>query len=547
MALAACGPAIEPQIPLEGLQGPAVEQATARAVRASIAIRGIRPSMTELTTVGLDPGAVDPLIDAWLADDARFGATVRRIHTNHWVLWSDYGKIPAAGTLAGVEAQAIRSSLFEAPVRIAERVVVEDRPYTEILTADWLMADEVLAAAWTGTDYPGDATGWREAHWVDGRPQAGILSDSMLWVIYRSCGTNYSRGRAATLANVLACYDFFVGDQPIESGVDLADPAAVSDAVLTDPACVACHGVLDGIASAIPFMDDFVIQRATFPEALYDPELTGDAWTTRTGRAPAWFGTPVSGLEELAEVIADDPRFVACTARRTAAWFSQRTIDEVPDDEVDALASAFAASGTSYRALVRSIVASEPFSTPPTDPDGRLLRLRPEELSLVLEDLTGFRWVEDIRDDCCGAVTGSSPTGPIDFLTDGHDGYRILLGGTDAPFVSLPTYPTSPTAVLAIRSAAARAAAFAIDAAYDDGETRLIDASVAGDGDEPAVRAALVALHLRLFGERVAADDAPIDATWALFADVLDRSADPRRAWTVLLAAMLQDARLVTY
>jgi hypothetical protein len=201
---------------------------------------------------------------------------------------------------------------------------MEDRPYSELLTADWAMADEIVAAAWVGLEgYPQGELGWREVRWQDGRPLAGLLSDSLLWVVYRSAGANYHRGRAAVTLRAAVCLDLFVDEIPVEGGeVNFADPQEVTDAVRTDPACRGCHDVLDPVAAAFPFRDYFVLQRSTWPIPMMVPGGE-EAWRSTLQVAPAWRGQPVDGLAGLGEALAADPAFADCTARRWAAYLTQ--------------------------------------------------------------------------------------------------------------------------------------------------------------------------------------------------------------------------------
>jgi hypothetical protein len=61
------------------------------------------------------------------------------------------------------------------------------------------------------------------------------------------------------------------------------------------------------------------------------------------------------------------------------------------------------------------------------------------------------------------------------------------------------------------------------------------------------VRSELVDLHASLLGQIVAADSEAVSDAYALFAGALAESGDPRRAWTLTIAAMLQHPRFVYY
>lgn len=148
-------------------------------------------------------------------------------------------------------------------------------------------------------------------------------------------------------------------------------------------------------------------------------------------------------------------------------------------------------------------------------------KLRPAQYARTLEALTGFRW------------TGSGPNGAIDYLDDDNDGYRVLGGGIDSFYVTKPVHTMIPTAKLVTDRAAWLAAQHAV------ANRTLVKRLVT---DEASVRATLVELHARIYGEL----DADVADTYALFAGVLEAS-NAERAWTVTLAAMLGDVRSVYF
>lgn len=515
----------------------------ARVARTSLALRGVRPSLAELDAVASDPDTLPELVDGWL-DAPGFGETVRELHDEAWGIRSDYSPVPASGTLAGVEMGRLKQSLFEAPLRLAEQIVVEDRPYTEIVTADRAWADEIVAAAWEGLDgYPDGATGWREVRWTDGRPAAGILSDSWLWVIYRSAGANWSRGRAAVTLRATVCEDLFTEDVPITSGIDLSDPAAVADAVRTDPSCTGCHATLDPVAASFPFRDYFVLQRSEFPIRMVAVDWE-HRWETTIGVAPGWRGEAVGDLAGLGRAIARDPMFARCTARRFAAFLTRREPRDVPEDEIDGLVPILV-ERWSVRDLVTAIVATPPFTLPPSAPDGDLHEVGPEQLSRMLADLTGFVWEEDVRTPCCGAELGENPLGPVDLLRDGHHGHRVLAGGIDNPFQGSPVHTANPTYALVLRSVAPRAAAYAVDVAAR-GDPGLLDPAWIRGGPDPALRTELARVCRRVTSRTTDPEGAEVDDLLALFRE-LERGSGPLRAWTVVLAALLQSPGAVLY
>ena len=114
---------------------------------------------------------------------------------------------PAVGDLAGLETHALNTSIIQAPGRLAEHVVMQDRPWSEIVTADYTLADSVVATVW-GLPYDADAGGWQVTRYEDGRPPAGVLSDGWLFTRMPSTEGNRHRERASLISGALICHDY---------------------------------------------------------------------------------------------------------------------------------------------------------------------------------------------------------------------------------------------------------------------------------------------------------------------------------------------------
>jgi hypothetical protein len=274
-----------------------------------------------------------------------------------------------------------------------------------------------------------------------------------------------------------------------------------------------------------------------FPYYGYDETwVETEGWGYTTGVAPDYYGLGGETLEDLADLVASDPRFPQCVARRFWSYFRETPLDEVPVAELDRLQATLEERG-SMRELARAVVLDEAFA----GPEGGALRVRAEALPALFEDLTGFRWTVDGDDLCC--ATPNARLGDVHLGDDAYRGWVTLWGGIDAPFVPAATHATSTTSRLVLEEYAAFAAAHVVAADLaepDRGARRLLREVDAGTTDEATVRRQLERLHLRILGEEV--DDT--DASWALFQAA---GTDPVRAWTVVLSAMLSDERVEYY
>ncbi len=516
-------------------------------VRASMALRGTRPSAEELEAVADDPEALPQIVDGYLEHE-NFGAIIRDLHNDALLVLADFLVFPAGfvpkGPLADADPYALNRSITEGPLRLIEHVVMDDRPYAEIVTADYTVADGVVAQVW-GLPYDGDGSSWELTQWQDEREQAGILSDPWLFQRHNSTLGNANRGRANAISRALLCYDFLSRDVEVDASVNLADPDAVANAVVDNEACASCHQALDPLAS---FFKDwapvYVPSDVDYPFDSYIPDIFPNAGVTM--RDPGYFGQAGEGLAALGQHIAEDPRFTMCAARRFYAYFHQIDVEEVPLETAARLQSELIDSGLSAKALARAIVLDDEFRVSHAEEAGDLdpvgvIKARPLQLALLFDDLTGFRWETDL---------GSFDLARIDLLADSFLGYNVLLGGIDSVFVTRPSHTYSATASLVLRNLAREAAHAVVDEDFanpDLGARRLLRLVTPDDADEPLIREQLSALHLRVLGQVAAPDGEAIDESWTLFSAAYAHSGDIARAWKVTLTALLQDVEIAYY
>ena len=165
-----------------------------------------------------------------------------------------------------------------APLELIAYVVENDLPYTEILTADYNMANPQAAVAYgAATEFadPTNAHDFKpsrivryfredesqviEEHPVFGHrvidpgdlvtdyPHAGILNTTVFLLRYPTTATNRNRARSRWT------YYHFLGLDIEKSASRTTDPVALSDTnnpTLNNPACTVCHSVMDPVAGA---------------------------------------------------------------------------------------------------------------------------------------------------------------------------------------------------------------------------------------------------------------------------------------------------------
>lgn len=525
-----------------------MEDVTAQLVRASLALRGIRPTAAEHDIMLDDPRGLAALVDGWLVEP-EFAATVRDLHAETWLTRMTHrDRLPASGVLAWADRGALASALGESTLVFAERVVVDRRPYTELVTAEETWVDEHVALV-LGLPFEAGGPEWQIGNPVDGRSAAGILSQDTLWMRHITGDANRQRARAEFIADRLLCDPFSTRDLPV------TDLSGSLDAVSVDPACTSCHEDLDPIASTIFGFRRYVLSTEMveayangcedpafcYPIQMWVPETegTGPDWGMPE---PGWFGEPLANVGALGLAVAQDPRFASCTARRFRAWLHQVDPDSLDDEVVQVDADALVASDWDAAALLRDLVLADDFvGTEAVGP----LAVRPESLARQVEAATGFGWHVNPHPFGC-TLLGCSRD--VDLLNDARDGFRVLAGGIDGYDVIEPSLAPAPTRALVVRRLAEGAADFVVDDDFGKlAEDRRLLTLIERDGNgENKVRAQLVALHLRLLGERVTPISPAVDEDVALWGAVFFRSGGSA-AWRAVIAALLQDPRAVTY
>jgi hypothetical protein len=497
-------------------------------IRASLDLRGVRPSPDELDQVLADPTVVDDLVVGF-ADDPRLGTGVaERMSEVYWTL-DEISFVRLDWYLnGGFERDALLHRIGREPLVLLSTVVDEDLPYTELMTADWTMADDVLAQIWP-VSYPDGATGWQRVQYTDGRPAAGVLATNGMWWQHGSMENNLNRGRANAFSRIFLCFDYLDHEVGFDDTQPLDSEAALGDAIRTDPSCAGCHDSLDPIASHF-YGFWYYSERKLLPSdaPYYHPERE-QLWRRLGGLPPAFKGERTSGLRDLAQRTAADPRFTSCFVEQTLSTVLRRPLASEDRPLVEALLERFRDSGLRVRELYRALVQSGTYREG-EGPDGRRL-VTPAVLASQIQALTGFRWRQGGRD----------------LMLSPREGYAALAGGVDGVYRVRPAVEPSPTTTLVHARLAEAAAYHVVDTDLERDAPRLLTLVGADAPDDASLRTQLVDLHRRILTEDLPADHADIDAEVALWHAVHDLDGSVRDAWKTVVAALLRDPRLVVH
>lgn len=497
----------EPEV-LESLDGPRLLR------RMSIDLRGTLPTVEELDQVEADRTSLPALRDAML-EDPRLEERLVRMLNERWHMrrdvydatWWDFG-------LDYTQEYEFERSLAEEPLRFVARVITEDRPYSEIVTADWTMANPMLGDIWP-VDYPPGETGWQPVQWTDGRPAAGALSSNGLWWVYPTTPFNQNRLRAAAVFRLFVCEDYLARPIEVSAATLASEDVDPTELIRTDPYCTACHATIEPVAASLYgffWTTQYSAAEMTYYHA--ERELLGPE---ALDVAPAWFGTPVSGLEELGAQIAVDPRFGSCAVETWTSLLLRRDLELADWETRQRLKASYDDADGRVLPLLAAVTDTSSYRAGAAIEGGdrqvTARTLTPDQLESILNDLSGFEWTYI-----------NSPQ--LDNDTMGH---RALAGGVDGYYISRPIQDPTLTWSLVVQRA-----------------SELAGAQIQEGGAFPSspTRDEVAELHWRLYAERPT--DTWLDDAMALWEGVAAREGDAA-ATQALVSAMLRSPRMQTY
>lgn len=502
-------------------------------LRLSLDLRGVRPSLAEIAAVEEDPAAMDAAVEDFLRD-ARFGERVRSLFADVYLTRQDAWYV-SASDFGMDDEPGFAAAVGDEPLRLLSTVAEEDLPYTDLVTADWTVADEHLGAAWP-VDYPEGESGWRVVHYTDGRPAAGVLATNGFWWRFMSSFSNANRGRANAVSRTFLCEDYLSKPITFDRSVNILDGAALGDALANNPGCAACHYSLDPLAAYLWgfFFYDYTSAADT---TVYHPERERLWEDYANGVGPGYYGATGYSVADLGKQIADDPRFVSCGVQRVWEGLLQRPMSLEDTGPLLTHRAAFTDDGLRLRSLFRSVVGAPEYrSDDGTDPRVASRKLvSPDLLASSVEDLTGFRF----------SYRG------YDMLSTDSYGLRTLAGGVDGQFVTSPARAPTATLLLVQERLAEAAAAHVTDedrarpdAARLFTVTRFTETPTT---DRDTMARQVQELHLRIFADHVDLDGPEVEANLSLWQELYDLDHDPVAAWAGVLTALLRDPYFLVY
>ena len=327
------------------------------------------------------------------------------------------------------------------PLELIAHVVRNERPFSEILTADYVMVNPYSARTYgiamnaipdgaNPDDY--DPTDFFEGR-IDGIPHAGVLTSHMFLNRFPTSDTNVNRHRARILFEYFLATDVMkLADRPV-------DPTSIEEfnPTLYTPSCAICHAVIDPAAGAFQNWND---------RGQYQPPENG--WFQDL-RPPGIAGKKIphdgrfTSLQWLGREISSDPRFATSTVHTWYEALTGRTPVEPPakittdaekgqlkafelqQKEFKKIETAFMTSNQNLKAVIKSLVISPYYRAKSIETDslgskvnssfGTARLLTPEMLSRKIQAVTGVTWERYGRN----------------LLTHGNE-YLFFYGGIDS-------------------------------------------------------------------------------------------------------------------
>lgn len=242
--------------------------------------------------------------------------------------------------------------------RLFMHVLQNNRPVTELISADYSFVNETLASHYQipFDSSKADEDGWAQVS-VASLPRRGVLGHAGVLTLtsYPTRNSPVQRGKWI-LENIL-------GTPPPEAppGVPSLEETetASADATLreqlelhrADPGCASCHRVMDSLGFGLEQFDHFGRLRAADDPAMADA----------TGELPG--GRSFSGSQELAELLAETEarRFADTATRRLMTYALGRELRPADRCFIESILDATESNGYRLQDLVLEVIDSPPF------------------------------------------------------------------------------------------------------------------------------------------------------------------------------------------
>lgn len=356
--------------------------------RLSLDLRGYRPSLDEFSQLEEGELTIESATEEFL-DAPEFPQQIADIFAPIYDTRQDQTLYPASdfGLTEQGEAFRFAYSVGDEPLQLIKEVVASNLSWTTILTADWTMMNAELAAVYPVAPLE-EGEGWRRAKYLDGRPAAGVLMGNGIWWRYETSTNNASRARANQISRIFLCQDYLDKEIAFDFSFNIEAENAFENAIQENESCHSCHVSLDPLASFLGGV--FVPRKSGALEMIYYHPERENIWQAQTGIAPSYYGKQGKNLQDLAQLIASDPKFIQCTVDQVAEsfWGIEKGLAEKA--ELLSLRDHFIQEDLRLKALVMALVNTQIYQAKEWRGEDSIKTVSPTKLVSQLAHLTGF-------------------------------------------------------------------------------------------------------------------------------------------------------------
>ncbi len=444
-----------------------------------------------------------------------------------------------------------RAAILGEPMKLIEHIVRNDRPFTEIVTADYIMVTpysargygiyEEVKAQFKNPDAPfeyipvklkaliGRDKADNQESATGFYPHAGLLSTFQYLRRYPTTETNRNRQRARVY------FLHFLGIDVLELAARVSDAAAVSakyeNPTMQASECVVCHKTIDPIAGLFQdywkFEGVYGRRKDGWFKDMFGPGYEGeDLPPAERWRALQWLG----------ERTAKDPRFAVAmvehcyyllTGRKVLLppkdledplFSSKRSAYQAQRKQIETIAARFAQTGFNFKEVIKDWAVSDFYRA-----DGLATVATNPQRRAELDDIGIVRMLAPEQVERKVAAIFGKPWGKL------NEQMAMLYGGIDSKEVTERAADPSG-AMGAIQRILANDVACkqtALDFTRKPSE-RLLFPDIEPDAipgasaeSDSKIRATIVHLHQRILGRFDAPDSPEVERAFRLFAGIV--------------------------
>ena len=292
-----------------------------------------------------------------LLDDPRAADTIASFH-EQWLHVDDMTAVDKDEALFPEFDEALKGAMQREVGEFASYVIREgDENLRTLLTASFTVTDDPRLLALYGVERPlGHVPG--DPIELDGAQRAGLLTQPALLAKAAHVDQSSPVHRGVVVRENFLCQTLPSPPDDVDDTPPDPDPNATTrerfDEHTSDPACAACHQLIDGLGFGFENYDAVGAFRTE--EGGLPVDATGEVLLTSD------IDGPFDGAVELAGKLAQSENVHRCVSEQ---WFNY-ALGRVAGDEdqcsTDALYQTFEASDLDVRALIVGVVTSDAFS-----------------------------------------------------------------------------------------------------------------------------------------------------------------------------------------